>query len=298
MEPRDVAAGSAEGRESSDRLFSALWSPLGAATVKAARLRPGVHVLDACCGSGASAIPAGEQVSPHGVIDAVDLAEPSIERGRAEAAVRGLSNVRFLCGDVLDWPAPPGGYDAVVCSLGAATFPDVAAGTERLLRLMRPGGRLTVATWSQGALEPLTESIHRAVAPERPGPADIPRPATPLQRIGTPRLFRDWLAARSLSFIDVQYVPLAVPGDPDLLWSLVSGTSFRGLLDGLPAAAVDRVRRRFATELLAEGRDTIDFSALVGTGTLRRVAPPRRPRRGAALGGYRASPSSSTSCSS
>jgi hypothetical protein len=62
---------------------------------------------------------------------------------------------------------------------------------------------------SQGALEPLAESIHRAVAPERPPPVGIPRQADPLPRMGTPRSFRDWLAARSLSFIDVQYVPLA-----------------------------------------------------------------------------------------
>ncbi|MDN3295409.1 class I SAM-dependent methyltransferase [Streptomyces ficellus] len=283
MEPRDVAAGLAEGTESSDRLFSALWSPIGAATIKAARLRPGAHVLDACCGSGASAIPAADQVSPHGVIDAVDLAEASLERGRAKAAIRGLSNVRFVRGDVLDWPAPPGGYDAVVCSLGVSSFPDVAAGTERLLRLVRPGGRLTVAIWSQGVFEPLAELIHRAVVPERPRLADVPRPATPLQPLGTTRSFRDWLAARSLSCIDVQYVPLAVPGDPGLLWSLVSGTRFRGLLDGLPVTAVERVRRRFTAGLLAEGHDTIDFSALVGTGTLRRVAPPRRPRSARSL---------------
>ncbi|MEW2630994.1 class I SAM-dependent methyltransferase [Streptomyces sp. NPDC048389] len=283
MEPRDVAAGLAEGTESSDQLFSALWAPIGAATVKAARLRPGVRVLDACCGSGASAIPAAEQVSPHGVIDAVDLVESSLERGRAKAAIRGLSNVRFVHGDVLEWPAPPGGYDAVVCSLGISSFPDVAAGTERLLRLVRPGGRLAVAVWAQGAFESLAELMHRAVVPERPRLPDVPRLSNPLQPISTPRSFRDWLAARSLSFIDVQYVPLAVPGDPDLLWPLVSGTRFRDLFDGLPVAAVERVRRRFAVGLLAEGRDTINFSALVGTGTLRRVAPPRSPRSARSL---------------
>lgn len=75
----------------------------------------------------------------------------------------------------------------------------------------------------------------------------------------------------------MQNVPLVVPGDPDLLWSLTD-TRFRGSLDGLPVAAVERVRRRFTERLLSEGRDTIDASALVGTGTVRRVAPPRRPR--------------------
>ncbi|WP_093802384.1 class I SAM-dependent methyltransferase [Streptomyces sp. Wb2n-11] len=277
MEPRDAAAGSTGEEEEFDRLFSALWSPIGAATVKAARLRPGVHVLDAWCGPGASAIPAAEHVGPFGVIDAVDLAESSLERGRAKAAIHGLANVRFLRGDVLDWPAPRGGYDAVVCALGVSSFPDAAAGTERLLRLIRPGGQLAVAVWSRDALDPLTEVIHRALAPERPSAADVPPPADPLRHLGTSRSLRDWLAARSLSSIDVQYVPLAVPGDPDLLWSL-TGTRFRGLLDGLSVAAVERVRRRFTECLLAEGRDTIDASALVGTGTVRRVARPRRPR--------------------
>ncbi|MET9969822.1 class I SAM-dependent methyltransferase, partial [Streptomyces sp. NPDC006356] len=253
-------------------------SPIGAATVKAARLRPGMHVFDACCGSGASAIPAAEEIGLHGVVDAVDLAEPLLERGRAKAAIRGLGNVRFLHGDVLDWPAPLGGYDAVVCSLGIFSFPDMAAGTERLLRLLRPGGRLTVTIWARGAVEPLPELIHRAVAPERPHPADAPRPTNPLEPVGTPGSFRDWLAARSLSFVDVQCVPLGLPRDPDLLWPLVLGTGFRGLLDGLPVAAVERVHRRFRAGLLVEGRDAIDFSALVGTGTLRRVAPSRYPR--------------------
>ncbi|WP_411574969.1 class I SAM-dependent methyltransferase [Streptomyces fradiae] len=272
-----MAAGSAEDEEESDRLFSALWSPIGAATVKAARLRPGAHVLDAWCGPGASAIQAAEHVGPLGVVDAVDLAESSLERGRARAEAHGVANVRFLRGDVSDWPAPPGGYDAVLCALGVSSFPDAAAGTERLLSLMRPGGRLTTAVWSRTALDPLTEALRQALPPERPGAAGAPPPADPLRHLGSLRSLRDWLAARSLSFVEARYVPLALPADPGLLWTLTH-TRFGGLLDGLPVHAVERVRRRFTERLLAEGRDTIDASALVGTGTVRRVARPRRPR--------------------
>ncbi|MEZ3179553.1 hypothetical protein KYY02_12940 [Streptomyces pimonensis] len=97
-----MAAGSAEETGSFDRLSSA-WSPIGTATVKAARLRPGAHVLGTWCGSGPSAIPAAEQAGPHRAIDAADLAEPR----SSGAAVRGLDNVRFVRGDVLDWPVPP-----------------------------------------------------------------------------------------------------------------------------------------------------------------------------------------------
>ncbi|MFE1576876.1 class I SAM-dependent methyltransferase [Streptomyces fradiae] len=277
MEPRDVAAGSVEDEEQFDRLFSALWSPIGAAAAKAARLRPGVHVLDAWCGPGAFALQAAEHVGPLGVVDAVDLAESSLERGRARAEAHGLANVRFVRGDVSDWPAPPGGYDAVVCALGVSSFPDAAAGTERLLGLMRPGGRLTVAVWSRDALDPLAGALRGALAPERPSAAGTPPPADPLRRLGTLRSLRDWLAARSLSSVEARHVPLALPVDPGLVWPLAL-TGFRGLLDGLPADAAERVRRRFTERLLAEGRGTIDASALVGTGTVRRVALPRRPR--------------------
>ncbi|AWN24979.1 class I SAM-dependent methyltransferase [Streptomyces sp. NEAU-S7GS2] len=274
----DLTARSTDGAEDFDRLFDSLWSPIGAATVNAARLRPGANVLDACCGSGASAIPAAEQIAPHGAVDAVDLAEPLIKRGRAKAATRGLVSVRFAHGDVLKWPVPRGGYDAVVCSLGIFTFPDMAAGTEQLLRLLRPGGRLTATVWARGALEPLPELVFRAVLPERPQLADAPPSANALEPIGTPESYRDWLTARSLSFIDVEHHPLALSADSDLLWPLVLGTAVRGLLDGLPADAVERVRERFTAALLAEGRDAIDCSTFIGTGSLRRVAPPRRPR--------------------
>ncbi|MER7621158.1 methyltransferase domain-containing protein [Streptomyces sp. NPDC126503] len=277
MEPHDVAARSAGEHEDVDRLFSTLWAPIGAATVNAARLRPGSHVLDAWCGPGASAIPAAERVGPLGLIDAVDTAESSLERGRAKAVQRGLSHVRFLRGDVLDRPAPRGGYDAVVCTLGVSLFADASAGTERLLRLIRPGGRMTVTVWARDALDPLTEVTRRAFAPERPGAADAPPPGDRLRHLGTPQALRDWLAARSLSFVDVRPVPLVVPCDPDLLWPLADITS-GGLFRGLSTAAVERARRRFSETLLAGGRDVIDASVLVGTGTVPRVAPPRRPR--------------------
>jgi SAM-dependent methyltransferase len=275
MEPRDLTAGFADGAESFERLFGDLWSPIGAATVKAAGLRRGAQVLDACCGSGASAIPAADQVGPHGAVDAVDLAEPLLQRGRVKAEAQGLANVRFVHGDVLDRPAPRGGYDAVVCSLGIFFFPDMGEGTERLLRLLRPGGRLTATIWARGAVEPLPELIFQAVRPERPQLAESPRPANPLEPIGTPESYGDWLRARSLSFVEVQRSSLTLPADPELLWPLVLGTAFRGLLKDLPAAAVERVRERFTAGLLAEGRHEIDFSTLIGTGTLRRVAAPR-----------------------
>jgi ubiquinone/menaquinone biosynthesis C-methylase UbiE len=43
------------------------WERIGARTVQRMSLKPGTRVLDACCGSGASAIPAAKAVGLGGV---------------------------------------------------------------------------------------------------------------------------------------------------------------------------------------------------------------------------------------
>ncbi|MFE1935459.1 hypothetical protein ACFW95_34845, partial [Streptomyces sp. NPDC059474] len=46
--------------------YSRLWGPLGALATGVSRPRPGERVLDACCGSGASALPAARAVGAAG----------------------------------------------------------------------------------------------------------------------------------------------------------------------------------------------------------------------------------------
>jgi ubiquinone/menaquinone biosynthesis C-methylase UbiE len=66
------AAGAAL-RRAQDHASSLLWDPLGEAYVDLVAPAPGDRVLDACCGAGASAIPAARAVGASGTVDAVDL---------------------------------------------------------------------------------------------------------------------------------------------------------------------------------------------------------------------------------
>jgi ubiquinone/menaquinone biosynthesis C-methylase UbiE len=67
--------------------YSALgfWDHFGRRTVDKLSLQTGARVLDVCCGSGASAIPAAEAVGPSGLVVAVDLADRLLELARATA---------------------------------------------------------------------------------------------------------------------------------------------------------------------------------------------------------------------
>jgi ubiquinone/menaquinone biosynthesis C-methylase UbiE len=89
-------------------------------------LSRGAQVLDACCGSGASAIPSAETVGPNGFVLGVDLAEYLLELARRKVEQRGLSNVEFRAVDLLDLGLPESSFDAVVCVFGIFFVPDIS----------------------------------------------------------------------------------------------------------------------------------------------------------------------------
>src|SRR5262245_55225983 len=94
------------------------WERFGRSTVERLRLAPGARVLDAACGTGASALAAAEAVGPDGEVVGVDLAENMLELARRKASTRVLRNVRFSLADITALDYPDEHFDAVVCVFG------------------------------------------------------------------------------------------------------------------------------------------------------------------------------------
>jgi len=117
---------------------NAYWDRYGRRTVDRLVLRPGMRVLDVCCGSGASALPAAEAVGPDGEVLGVDLAEKLLALARAKAQQRGLTNIEFRTGDMLDLGLSEAGFDAVVCVFGIFFVPDIPAAVRELWRFVAP----------------------------------------------------------------------------------------------------------------------------------------------------------------
>ena len=127
--------------DSYDAPANTFWARFGATTVDRLGLRPGMRVLDVCCGTGASAIPAAHAVGPAGRVIAVDLAENLLTRLRAKAERLGFSQLETRTGDLLDPPVAAGEtFDAVVCVFGIFFLADMAEGIRRLWRRVAPDG--------------------------------------------------------------------------------------------------------------------------------------------------------------
>ena len=101
-------------------------APATRTILQTAGVRRGMRVLDLGSGAGDVAFVVAELIGSTGEVIGVDQSPDSVARATARAAERGLSNVRFLDGDIHD-RAPGGPFDAIICRLVLMYVPDPAA---------------------------------------------------------------------------------------------------------------------------------------------------------------------------
>ncbi|ONI88751.1 hypothetical protein ALI22I_17310 [Saccharothrix sp. ALI-22-I] len=240
-----------------------LWDPMGVATVDAAPPRPGERVLDVCCGSGSSAIPAARAVGAEGLVDAVDLARALLDQGSRRT--EGLPQLRFHHADASRWtPADGMPYDRVQCVFGVFLLPDMDTAAARLVDLLRPDGTFSVTTWRQGSVDDVTGPLIQALTEHTGTMFDRPPPARQAARVDTDDKLAGWLSGLGLREVDVRLVERDIPITPDSAWKFVMGSAIRSALAGLDAEVVAGIRTRYRA--LVASTTVLRARALVGIG--------------------------------
>ncbi|MDI1475427.1 class I SAM-dependent methyltransferase [Polyangium sp. y55x31] len=243
----------------------AFWSRIGNGTVSRVPLAPGDRVLDVCCGSGASAIPAAQAVGPRGSVLAVDLADALLARGRAKARSLGLSNIEFRCADFEALDTPAEHFDAVVCVFGIFFVADMPAAVRRLWTWLKPGGTLAITTWGPDVLEPGNAAFWEAVRVHCPS---LYKSFRPWERINTPDALRSMLAEAGIPArsVDAEYSHQTLES-PDDWWIIALGSGYRGTIDQFDPSTLEAVKRDTLGPLRARRALTAQTNVLYAVAT-------------------------------
>ena len=219
---------------------NSFWARFGRNTVERLGLRPGQHVLDVCCGSGASAIPAAERVAPSGSVIGVDLAENLLQLARGKAQSQKLENIEFRAADMLALPFADQQFDAVVCVFGIFFVPDIALAARSLWRVVRPGGKLAITTWGPRFLEPANTVFWNSIREVR---SDLYKGFNPWDRICDPPSLSGLLHEAGIDGAEVVAAAGVHPiSGPEAWWAAVLGTGYRGTVEQLQPEQRNRVR--------------------------------------------------------
>jgi SAM-dependent methyltransferase len=117
---------------------------VGELLVRDLDVHAGERVLDVAAGSGNTALAAARRWAR---VTCTDYVPDLLEHARARAAAEGLP-MRVEVADAQQLPYPDGSFDVVVSTFGAMFAPDQERTAAELVRVLRPGGRLGLASWT------------------------------------------------------------------------------------------------------------------------------------------------------
>jgi ubiquinone/menaquinone biosynthesis C-methylase UbiE len=232
----------------------------GRKTVEKLNLGEGARVLDVCCGSGASAIPAAELVGPSGCVLGIDLADRLLTLAREKARQRALQNITFRVGDMLELHDQPASFDVVLCVFGIFFVPNMSEAVRELWRFVRPGGELAITTVGPNFLEPANSAFWRTILELRP---ELHKAFNPWDRINDPETLRQMLREGGVEagavIAENNWHPIHSPED---WWTIVLGSGYRGTVEQLTPTEVTTVKEANVAFVRDHGITRLETNAL------------------------------------
>ena len=200
----------------------------------------GAALLDVGAGTGGAAIAAAGRGAR---VTAIDAAAGMVARIRQRSPD---IDARQQDGMALALPAMA--FDRALSCFGVVLFPEPARGMAELFRVLRPGGRVAIVTWTEPHRYDLARRLREAAG------SDMPAAQLPAQlRFIDPTVLHSLVADSGFSDIRIERVEasLTAPSARTLASSLAFAPGMAAMLNGLGAARA-AIIDRFTTTLEAD----------------------------------------------
>mmetsp|Transcript_9360 Transcript_9360/g.42613 ORF Transcript_9360/g.42613 Transcript_9360/m.42613 type:complete len:322 (+) Transcript_9360:28-993(+) len=115
---------------------------------------PGKKVLDVGCGIGGTSRHLAKSLGPNSKVQGITLSPNQVKRATELAAEQNLPNASFRVMNALAMDFPDDTFDLVWACESGEHMPDKKKYVEEMVRVLKPGGRLVIATWCQRSTPP------------------------------------------------------------------------------------------------------------------------------------------------
>jgi SAM-dependent methyltransferase len=230
----------------------------GERLVDRAGVRAGDAVLDVACGHGSVLRAAADRIGPGGRLVGVDLSPEMVRLAGTRLGPTTAAELAVMDAEALEFA--DGSFDVVLCGFGVFFLPEPGRAVAGFRRVLAAGGRVGLTTW--GAEDERWAWEDELLAGAEVERRAVRRPFDRADELG--RLLRGAGFGDVETAVEVHDVSLA---GADEWWRWKWSYSLRGLLEQLPATAIDDFRRRAEEHLaampLVDGRLPLRLEALV-----------------------------------
>lgn len=241
--------------------IEAVAAPLREAMLRDLDPQPGDTVLELAAGTGDTGFDAAERVGAEGRLISSDFAPTMLDEARKRSAERGVENVEHKVIDATEIELEDDTVDGVLCRFGYMLMPNVEAALSETRRVLRPGGKASLAVWGSPEKNPFFMIPAISLIQRGHMPPPEPPPAPGLFSMADPERIKGLL--RNAGFEEVR------AGEVDLTFPVPKAEEYLEFIAdtaGPLALALRGLDEKQRAEVLGDVEDSLERFAAAGGG--------------------------------
>ena len=131
-----------------DDLTMDFLKPMGDEIIRMLKPKSNEMILDVAGGTGEPGLTIASMIDG-GKVFITDIAEGMLEIAKENAMLKGIKNIETRACDVCELPFDDDTFDAISCRKGFMFFPDMSLAAKEMVRVLKPGGRISASVWDR-----------------------------------------------------------------------------------------------------------------------------------------------------